>query len=159
MDQLIKNKMYESVIIDFTKPEIDRFTRAKIIREYLSSNNISGREFGKRFNLPKSTVEDWLLWEKVDEKQFKELEQLGFGKSEVYKFLRNNKKSTKVNLEEIKKSMSNFSLERESELDRELFRINNLLKRFLDYHKKTKKTALLVADLKKTLDILVYRFS
>lgn len=93
----MEKELIYNYIIDLKKKDINKFTRAKIIKQYISSEKISQREFGRRFNLPKSTVEDWLLLNKINENEYNNIKETeGLKDTEMYKLLRNNKKlSTK----------------------------------------------------------------
>jgi len=89
-------KLKMSYVCDLRKPDIDRLERATIIRSLLDDNGWSGRQLAKELNIPKSTIEDWLLFERVNEQNYKELRKKGVGDTEIYRMLRNSKNIPEV---------------------------------------------------------------
>ena len=67
---------------------IDRFKRSELLNRYQQILNISQRELAKKINVPRSTVGDWMLWEKDE---FDKLKKEGLNNKEIYKKLRNTK--------------------------------------------------------------------
>lgn len=95
------NKLVFNFLIDLTKKDIDKFNRAVIIRQYLNDEKISIRELGRRLNVPKSTLEDWLLYNKLSKEKYDELKSNGFSTMKIYKSLRENKFKKVVSSEDI----------------------------------------------------------
>lgn len=99
--------IFYNMIFDLRKKEIDPFTRAKAIRYIMKKKNLSIRRFAIKFDLNKSTVEDWLLYERINQKTYKKMKANGLSKTDIYRTLRDNKKEedivfmkkTKVDLE------------------------------------------------------------
>ena len=84
-------KLKMGYVCDLKKPEIDRIERATIIRSLLDDNGWSIRHLAKELNIPKSTIEDWLLFEQVDAQNYQKLRDTGVGDTEIYRMLRNSK--------------------------------------------------------------------
>jgi hypothetical protein len=84
---------------DLNKPKIDHFERAAIIRTILDDHHISIREFARRFNIPKSTVEDWLLFNKITPLEYEGLIHEGMTHTQIYHHLRASKKIDKALVE------------------------------------------------------------
>ena len=91
MEKEIKHIIIENTIIDLTKKKLDQFDRAKLIKEYIEDLNISGREFARIVNINRSTIEDWLLWNKLTKSTYNRLLETGLTKTEIYNSLRTNK--------------------------------------------------------------------
>jgi DNA-binding transcriptional regulator YiaG len=95
-----KNELlFNSFIYTINAPEIDKFIRAKIIKEYMNDNKISMREFSKKFKISNSTVQDWCVYNNLSTEKYKEFIKNGMTASEIYRMIRNNRKH---NLEEYK---------------------------------------------------------
>ena len=84
-------KLFEIWVRDLQKPDIDKYERALMIREYMNRHDISAREFARRFDFPKSTIDDWLLFSRLSPTQFERLRREGWSQSEIYRLVRNNK--------------------------------------------------------------------
>lgn len=84
-------KLFQRYLCDLKKMDLDKFERAKLIKDYMDKNNLSGRAFAKEFEIPKSTVEDWLLWNKITPARRDELKSKGYSESDVYRLIRDNK--------------------------------------------------------------------
>jgi len=86
-----ETKLTEHYIWELRKPTIDKFERAQILKEYMRDNQLSGRGFAAKFGFKKSTIEDWLLWNKLTEAQFKKMIRRGLTETNIYRLLRDNK--------------------------------------------------------------------
>jgi hypothetical protein len=85
----------ENFIIDLKKKQIDPFARAAIIRSYMETKGLSGRELARQMGIPHSTVQDWLLWKDIDDKKYEELKSAGLTATSIYRSLR-EKKTTRT---------------------------------------------------------------
>lgn len=92
MNEGILKKLREGYVMELRKPEIDVFERAAIISQVLQENGWSIREMGRQYNIPKSTIEDWLLFTKISEEEYDKLLADGVTPTEIYRELRNHKK-------------------------------------------------------------------
>jgi hypothetical protein len=88
MEQQLVTTLTEMYLRDLQKPEVDKFSRAGLIRTYLNDNNMSIRQFSKKFGLSYSTVEDWLLYNRISEEQYNEMISKGFTPLSIYRALR-----------------------------------------------------------------------
>lgn len=84
--------LFERYIADLLKKDVDKFERAVMIREYVERNKISVREFARRCSIPKSTIDDWLLYNRISEEEYDKLLSEGKNHKEIYKALRRDKK-------------------------------------------------------------------
>ena len=79
-------------MLDLRKKDIDPFERAQVIGKYLEDTGLSQRQLAKDLGLPHSTVQDWLLWNRIDNDQYLELKDKNMRDTDIYRMLRNNKK-------------------------------------------------------------------
>jgi len=94
--------LVHNFIMDLKKKDIDRYERAEIIKGYLDKEKISQREFGRRFDIPKSTVEDWLLITKLPKEEYEEVKaKNNLNDSDMYRLLRKNRKKTPSQIKDI----------------------------------------------------------
>lgn len=94
--------LVHNFIMDLKKKNIDRYERAEIIKDYIKKEKISQREFGRIFDIPKSTVEDWLLITKLPKEEYEEVKtQNNLNDTDMYRLLRNNRKKSKQEIKEI----------------------------------------------------------
>lgn len=91
-----KKALVFNAMLDWRKKDIDKWERAVIIREYLQENSLSGRALAEQLSIPKSTIEDWLLWDRLTHKEYKEFKKQGLSESDIYRILRNNKDNQKI---------------------------------------------------------------
>ena len=94
-------------LIDLTKKDINKFERASLIREYLQETRMSIRALAKQINIPKSTIEDWLLYNHMNEEEYKKCLDSGLTITQIYSTLRKNKGEKTIN----KTSMMDKQLE------------------------------------------------
>jgi len=83
----------EWYVRDLTKPEIDKFERATILRAAIIDSGLSIRGFGEKYGINKSTVEDWLLYNRISEQEYNKLVASGVSPKSIYKTLRGDKKN------------------------------------------------------------------
>jgi hypothetical protein len=88
MDIEIGKKLKEGYVRDLQKPEIDPFERAAIIASVLEDKKWSVRELGRQWGFPKSTLEDWLLFNRISEEEYNELRKKGHTPTQIYRELR-----------------------------------------------------------------------
>ena len=90
MEEII-NKLKQNYIYDLNKKEIDKFERAAIIQDIINKEKLSQRAFAEKFGFAKSTVEDWLLWNKISREEVNQRLKDGQTESDIYRLLRDNK--------------------------------------------------------------------
>jgi predicted XRE-type DNA-binding protein len=139
-DEIVTNWIY-----DLKKKDITPHQRALLIKNYIIKHKLSQRAFSKEFGINKSTVEDWLLWLKIDDEKYEKLLKKGVSKTLMYRTLRDNKNKTEVEIEK----------EFENELDLNLWKCWYRLNPYIKYFKpKTEKTIKLINDVKEVINIL-----
>jgi len=90
MKSLLKN-----YLVDLKKKEIDKFARAKLLEITMREFKLSQRALGEKIGVPHSTIADWLLINKLDEQEYKDMKTQGLNDTEIYRELRNNQKEDK----------------------------------------------------------------
>lgn len=78
-------------LIDLKKKSVDPVTRASIIKKYQLSKGLSQRALAKELNIPHSTLQDWLMWDKLDSKDYDKMKNSGYNQKMVYRALRDHK--------------------------------------------------------------------
>jgi len=159
MDKDIRDLVY-NLLCDLKKKEIDKFVRARLIREYSNSRNISGRQLAKQLGIPKSTIEDWLRWDNLKPEQYEDYKEEGFTHTDIYESLRNgtlSQRATMAEANEERRDMTAQALtpyKREVAIDKALNRTINILCVFKikpPYSGDTKK---LIKQLRQILDTI-----
>ena len=133
-------EVVEGWLLDLRKPEIHKYDRAVLIRRYIKNKQISQRELAKKLGIPKSTVEDWLLYDKLSKGEYQDLISQGFTCAEIYKRLRNNK-ATPI------KEIFDMSL-LDKELHKSIMKIRPLIRKV----SPTQNTIQLMQDLRNILN-------
>lgn len=94
MEQLLNKKLVYNYLVDQKKKEINHFERAEIICKYLKDTKTSIRKLAEELEISKSTIEDWMLWNRFSRDEIKILQTKGYSHTEIYRLLRNNKSQT-----------------------------------------------------------------
>lgn len=105
-------------LMDLKKKDIDPLERARVLHEYCEEKHLSQRDLAKLLQMPKSTIDDWFMWNRLDEDDIKEMRKNGLNDTDIYRQLRNGKKTAKKDLviktdldcalEDTKKILSKF---------------------------------------------------
>ena len=110
MAQKIFVSLRECYVRDLQKPEIDVFERAAVISQLLEVKGWSIREMARQFSIPKSTIEDWLLFSRISKEKYLALIGAGFSYTAIYQELRKRKteRSKKIMLPELDMLLSDY---------------------------------------------------
>lgn len=108
VEQFRGMEYFEEIIfnhfMDARKKEINRFARAKLLRVYMDKERLSEPELAKRFGVPKSTIYDWMLFDKITEDQYEKLKSKGIKDTQIYRVLHDNTPIKELNhIEEVTK--------------------------------------------------------
>lgn len=90
--------LIENYVADLTKKDIDKFSRAALIRRLVDSG-MSVRGIAKKYNVPHTTVTGWLLYDTISEKQYKEELRKGETATTIFKRLRGDKDHLRLELD------------------------------------------------------------
>jgi len=89
---IIDNVLF-NFFLDMRKKDIDKRQRAVLLAKYLKDNKMSQRELGKELGIPHSTIQDWLMINRISEEQYQQYLDDGLTETDIYRMLRNNKKA------------------------------------------------------------------
>jgi len=150
----MNTELVYNYMLDCRKKEIEPFERAKLIRAYMKENKLSVRALTKQIGVPHSTIQDWLLFDKITKEEYDEFQADGFKPKQIYKALRHNKGSRGSLRNALKKKRI------KSALDLELSDFNQALASRIskfrpEYH--TEFTVNLVHEIKNNLNRLLMR--
>jgi len=135
----MNNELIYNFLLDLKKKEINPMDRAQIINDYLKKNNISQRELARQINVPHSTVQDWCMFGRLSDKEYTIMKETnGLNDTQIYRALRNNKKST--NEEIVGVTSTQFELQK-------CIDILDGCKRNVDNTPKTKELILKLQDI------------
>lgn len=104
----INKILHENHLIDLMKPKLNRFNRAKIIKEYMSKNILSLNDMCKKFGFKKDTLSGWLKWDMLMLKKYNSLKKSGFGESEITRMLKRGDTSATQEFLYLMSKLSNF---------------------------------------------------
>jgi transposase-like protein len=102
------DKLIYNYIVDLRKKELSNFERAKIIRQYLDDEHISMREMARRFDIARSTIDDWLRWENLSETEYEEMKKEGLNDTEIYRKLRMSDEPRPATIKPIDAELTRF---------------------------------------------------
>lgn len=88
MTEQLNKDLFDHYIYTIKAPHTDKHKRAELIKAYLDEHQISNREFGRQFDIPIGTLQDWLLWAKVTPIQVEQLKDLGMTDHMIQRSLR-----------------------------------------------------------------------
>lgn len=100
------NDIIFNYMIDLKKKKVDKFERAATIRQYLIDNNLSIRALGRQLDIPKSTIEDWLLFDRIDQETYEEYISQGIKPVDIYWQLRKQKTEPDINIDVVEEELS-----------------------------------------------------
>lgn len=132
----IETILKERYVVDCKKPDVLKEERARIIKSLLNDLNISINELGRRMNISKSTLQDWLLW---DDPRVDKLREKGATDAQIYRVLRNNRNKKKVSE---KKKELDVSL-----MDEQIRSMASQIKGYVTKLKYSGETEVLIAEL------------
>ena len=78
----------ERYMLDISKPDVDKFDRAVIIQSLMKDKGWSQRELARQYGVSNGAVQDWLLLNRIEEKEYNALIDKGFSVTTIYKSLR-----------------------------------------------------------------------
>lgn len=91
--------LVDRYIRDLCKPDVDCFERAAIIAQHIDKSMLSVRKFALKYNIPRGTLEDWLLWNRIDKKKYDALKSKGVNHLSIYNSLRESKTKPKEEID------------------------------------------------------------
>ena len=124
------NELLFNFFLDLRKKEIDKRQRAELIAKYLEQTGKSQRALAKELGIPHSTIQDWLLINRIKPETYDKFIEEGENDTSIYRMLRNNKKApekkfkTLLITEELRKAQVKYKyyINNSSRLDAEAIR-------------------------------------
>jgi len=69
----VEKEIINELIHLWKKPDVNKQARAKFLKKLLEESKMSQREFCDAFDLKKSTLTGWLVYDKISEEEYTEL--------------------------------------------------------------------------------------
>ena len=134
----------KTFLLEFKKKAICPKERASIIRQVRMARGMSQRALAKEIGIPHSTLQDWELWNKIDQKQIDRALKAGFNMTDIYKSLRDNHELKRIHREK-------------NVLDNTLRQANTDLRYFINKPRQSPKTIQYAKDLINTINRILMR--
>lgn len=96
MKEDVQDILAETFIHTSKSPTHNKLKRAKVYKALVEKSGLSVRAFARMHDIPKSTLEDWMLWAKLEETDLDKLKESGMTETQVYRGLRGSKGETEV---------------------------------------------------------------
>jgi len=125
----------ERYVNDISKPDVDKFERAAIIQSLMNDKGWSQRQFGRVYNVPHNTIQDWLLYNNIKEKEYNSLIEKGYSPTTIYRNLREKKSKQDATTDTVL-----------LEIDVWLVEVRNKLRQYKKHMVYTPKTMSLIDD-------------
>ena len=148
----IDNDIIYNVLNGFKKKDIDKHAKAKFIRQAMQELKLSNRKFAAEFDIPLTTLKDWLVVDKITEEEHQQYVDKGLSESEIFRTLRNTKQNhvkQKLNQQVYAGGKPQISL-----IDEDLKACISLMGKYVKLPKKTRDTEDLVLELQHMLDAI-----
>jgi len=98
MEDKTIEKIQETIVYDWQKPNLSKIERADIIIDYMKRKAYSINQMAKQLNIPKTTLFGWLLFGKMSEEEYNTLKKKGFSETDIF----NKLKARDNNIEKLK---------------------------------------------------------
>lgn len=145
----IDNDIVYNVLNGFKRKEIGKQAKAKFIREAMKELKLSNRKFAVEFNIPLTTLKDWLVFDKITEEDYQGYLDKGLSNTDLFRTLRNTKQDqVKIKLNQ---QVYDGGKPQISHIDDDLKTCISLISKHLMSPKKTRDTEDLVIELQHML--------
>jgi len=92
----IDTNIIENIVIDFRKKDINPSQKAELVKAVMKEKKLSLRAFCKEFDIPKTTVNNWLKWGLLSPEKIKKYEEQGYTRTEIWEGLKIANKYTQI---------------------------------------------------------------
>jgi len=148
----VENDIVYNILNGFKRKGISKHAKAKFIREAMSELKLSNRKFAAEFDIPLTTLKDWLVFDKITEEEYHGYVNKGLTESEIFRTLRNTKQN------EVKTKLNQQAYDGDrpqiSPIDDDLKTCISLMGKHVRSPKKTRDTEDLVIELQHMLDAI-----
>lgn len=132
VEEIIK-KLKMSYILDLSKPKIDKFERARLLREYMKDNVISMRAFCKKFNFKLGTVSGWLKWGQLGKTRYDNFKKKGLSESDITQIIKKENSTIESQLLTQINILNGFIARNKFKLNKDTIECVKLLQNKLNY--------------------------
>ena len=87
----VSDEVVFNIFKDLSKKQVNPIELAKLIKDYREKNSLTQKELAEQIGIPRNTLNNWESFDRITQEQWKELEDLGFSKTEITNAVRNNK--------------------------------------------------------------------
>lgn len=146
----IDNEIMIYVLDGFKRKDVNKQSKAKFIKKAMKELNLSNRKFAQEFNIPLTTLKDWIVFDKISDDEYQEYIKKGLTESEIFRILRNTKKEDvvkKFNEKVFDKNSIKNSISNGSELDKDLKTSIQLISKHIKIPKYTRDTEDFIIEL------------
>jgi len=134
-------------LLDLRKKEIEPVERAEIIKKFLVTKGWTQIRLAKELGVPPQTILSWVIWGRMNKKEYNILRKRGYSKSELFHSLNNNR------FKELLGEGDGF-IRGGCKLDEELRRFNGLVRSCVLRPSYSEVTIDLISDLRNNLNRL-----
>ena len=87
----VNEELVYNFIVDLKKKDIDDVDKGMLIKQYMQEHNLSLKSACKEFGLPKTTLQNWLCFAKVNKEELLLLTKKGYSKRNIRDAVYKNK--------------------------------------------------------------------
>jgi hypothetical protein len=91
VDKEALSLLEKNYIEDLKKNDLDKFERCKVLKSMMERNKWTPYTLAKKLKKPKTTVQDWLLYAKIDKVKYEKLKTSGFNDTDIFRSIRDNR--------------------------------------------------------------------
>ena len=107
----MKNILAYNHIMDLKKLAMSEHENAVIIKEFMGENGLSKKDFAEKLDIPEKVVDEWLIYNKIDEESYIKMTRNGLSNEQIKNILRNTTKKDLVKSIELTKTILDLNLE------------------------------------------------
>lgn len=91
----VPREIINNILIDFKKKEIDKWDKAKFLKDVCTTFNLSMRKLSEIIDVPHNTLQDWMMYARFTKEEYQTLEAKGLGRDDLRLLIRDNKTQPK----------------------------------------------------------------
>ena len=148
----IDNDIIYNVLNGFKKKDVGKHAKAKFIRQAMKELKLSNRKFAVEFDIPLTTLKDWLVVDKITEAEHQQYIDKGLTETEIFRTLRNTKQNQVK--QKLNQQVYDGGRPQISSIDDDLKTCISLMGKHVRSPKKTRDTEDLVLELQHMLDAI-----
>jgi len=130
MNEVVE-KLKESYIKDLSKPNIDKFERAELLKKFMKRQGYSLGDMCKIFGFKKGTLSGWLKWDELGKEKYEQLKKTGMTESDITNMLKGENSTVEGQFLMLIKTMTHFmdrnTIKVDKDLKEEMTKLRNKL--------------------------------